>query len=197
MDMIGPALTECSPARNLRTVDVLLSEGQIQERVRQLGRQIEADFHGKPLTIVAVLTGSLIFLADLIRQIQLPLRVALLQASSYRGATTLAGVLTINEAFVPDVAGRDVLLLDDILDTGHTLATLVRRMDERGARSVRTAVLLRKVGRQQVHLEPDYCGFTIPDAFVVGYGLDYNDDYRHLPHVAILPGGSGGAGLPG
>ncbi len=79
-----------------------------------------------------------------------------------------------------------MLLLDDILDTGHTLATLVRWMSERGARSVRTAVLLRKIGRQQVHLEPDYCGFTIPDAFVVGYGLDYNDDYRHLPYVAVL-----------
>jgi hypoxanthine phosphoribosyltransferase len=167
-------------------VQILIEEAQIQARVRELGRQIEADYQGKPLTIVAVLTGSLIFLADLMRQIQLPLRVALLQASSYKGATTVAGALTINEAFMPDVAGRDVLLLDDILDTGHTLSTLVRRMGDRGARSVRTAVLLRKMGRQVVHLDPDYCGFTIPDAFVVGYGLDYADDYRHLPHVAIL-----------
>ena len=79
-----------------------------------------------------------------------------------------------------------MLLLDDILDTGHTLAALVRQMADRGARSVRTAVLLRKIGRQEVPLEPDYCGFTIPDAFVVGYGLDYNDDYRHLPYVAVL-----------
>ncbi len=167
-------------------MDVLLSEDQIQERVRQLGRQIEADYQGKPLTIVAVLTGSLILLADLIRQIQIPLRVALLQASSYRGATTSAAPLVVNEAFSPEVIGRDVLLLDDILDTGQTLSTLVRHMSDRGALSVRTAVLLRKIGRQQVPLEPDYCGFTIPDAFVVGYGLDYNDDYRHLPYVAIL-----------
>ena len=167
-------------------MDILLTEGQIQDRVRELGRQIEADYHGKPLTIVAVLTGSLIFLADLIRRIELPHRVALLQASSYRGATTVATALTINEAFLPEVADRDVLLLDDILDTGHTLATLVDRMSERGARSIRTAVLLRKIGRQEVHLEPDYCGFNIPDAFVVGYGLDYNDDYRHLPYVAVL-----------
>jgi len=167
-------------------VDILLSEAQIQQRVRQLGRQIEADYQGKPLTIVAVLTGSLILLADLIRQIQIPLRVALLQASSYKGATTTAAPLVVNEAFSPEVADRDVLLLDDILDTGQTLATLVRHMGDRGARSVRTAVLLRKIGRQQVPLEPDYCGFTIPDAFVVGYGLDYNDDYRHLPYVAIL-----------
>ena len=168
-------------------MEILITEAQIQERVRLLGRQIEADYQGKPLTIVGVLTGSLILLADLIRQMQLPLRVALLQASSYRGSTTTAGDLALNEAFAPEVVGRDVLLLDDILDTGHTLATLVEHMRDRGAHSVRTAVLLRKVGRQQVHLEPDYCGFTIPDAFVVGYGLDYNDDYRHLPYVAVLP----------
>jgi hypoxanthine phosphoribosyltransferase len=174
------------PEGNSPAVDVLISEAQIQERVGALGRQIEADYQGKPLTIVAVLTGSLILLADLIRQIELPLRVALLQASSYRGTTTTAGTLTINEAFLPDVEGRNVLLLDDILDTGHTLSTLVERMKEQRPTSVRTAVLLRKVGRQQVHLEPDYCGFAIPDAFVVGYGLDYNDDYRHLRYVAVL-----------
>ena len=95
----------------------------------------------------------------------------------------------INESFAPDVAGRDVLLLDDILDTGHTLSALVRHLADRGARSVRTAVLLRKIGRQEVPLEPDYCGFTIPDAFVVGYGLDFNDDYRHLPYVGVLKEG--------
>ncbi|MBX6314118.1 MAG: hypoxanthine phosphoribosyltransferase [Isosphaeraceae bacterium] len=168
-------------------MEILISEAQIRERLAQLGQQIAADYQGKPLTIVAVLTGSLILLADLIRQIQIPLRIGLLQASSYKGATTKAGALIINEAFAPDVAGRDVLLLDDILDTGHTLSTLVGRMHERGARSVRTAVLLRKLGRQEVQLEPDYCGFTIPDAFVVGYGLDYDDEYRHLPYVAVLP----------
>lgn len=175
--------------KGAETVQILLTEQEIQERVRELGRQIEADYQGKPLTIVAVLTGSLIILADLIRRIHLPLRVALVQASSYKGATTTAGALIINESFAPDVAGRDVLLLDDILDTGHTLATLVHRLTDRGAVSVRTAVLLRKVGRQQVHIEPDYCGFTIPDAFVVGYGLDFDDDYRHLPHIAVLDDG--------
>lgn len=168
-------------------MDVLISEAEIQDRVRELGRQIEADYQGKPLTIVAVLTGSLIVLADLIRQIGLPLRVALLQASSYKGATTTAGALVINETFAPDVAGRDVLLLDDILDTGRTLSTLVARMGDRGAHSVRTAVLLRKRGRQEVEIEPDYCGFEIPDKFVVGYGLDFNDDYRHLRYLGVLP----------
>ena len=168
-------------------MDVLISEAEIQKRVEELGRQIEADYQGKPLTIVAILTGSLIVLADLIRQIGLPLRVELLQASSYKGATTAAGTLVINESFAPDVAGRDVLLLDDILDTGRTLATLVERMKDRGAHSVRTAVLLRKLGRQEIEIEPDYCGFVIPDKFVVGYGLDFDDDYRHLRYVAVLP----------
>jgi len=167
-------------------VEILIQEAEIRARVAELGRQIAADYQGKPLTIVAVLTGSLIVLADLIRRIEIPLRVALIQASSYKGATTTARSLLINESFAPDVTGRDVLLLDDILDTGHTLATLVHRMSERGALSVRTAVLLRKIGRQEVPIEPDYCGFTIPDQFVVGYGLDYDDDYRHLPYVGVL-----------
>ncbi len=169
-------------------MEVLISEAEIQRRVAELGRQIEADYRGRALTIVAVLTGSLVLLADLIRQIRIPLRVALLQASSYKGATTTAGTLVLNEAFTPDVAGRDVLLLDDILDTGRTLSTLVARMHDRGARSVKTAVLLRKQGRQEVAIEPDYCGFPIPDKFVVGYGLDFDDEYRHLPFVGVLSG---------
>jgi len=168
------------------TVELLISESQIQDRLREMGREIEDDYRNKPLTIAAVLTGSLIALADLVRQIRIPLRIALVQASSYRGATTTATTLVINEAFAPDVTGRDVLLLDDILDTGHTLAALVQHIEDRGAASVRTAVLLRKIGRQIVPLEPNYCGFVIPDAFVVGYGLDYNDDYRHLPYVGVL-----------
>ena len=170
----------------IHDVETLISESEIQERVSVLGRQIETDYHDKPLTIVAVLTGSLIILADLIRRIRIPHRIALIQASSYRGATTTATTLVINESFAPDVVDRDVLLLDDILDTGQTLSAIVRHLSDRGARSVRTAVLLRKIGRQEVPFEPDYCGFTIPDKFVVGYGLDFNDDYRHLPYVGVL-----------
>ncbi len=167
-------------------VEPLINESEIRDRLVEMGRQIEADYQDKPLTIVAVLTGSLIALADLVRQIRIPLRIALVQASSYRGATTTATTLVINEAFAPDVSGRDVLLLDDILDTGQTLSTLVQHIRDRGAATVRTAVLLRKVGRQVVPIEPDYCGFVIPDAFVVGYGLDFNDEYRHLPYVGVL-----------
>jgi hypoxanthine phosphoribosyltransferase len=167
-------------------VEILIAESAIRDRVIELGRRIEDDYRGKPLTIVAVLTGSLILLADLVRQVRVPHRIALLQASSYRGETTSSTTLVVNESFAPDLSDRDVLLLDDILDTGQTLSALVRHVADRGARSVRTAVLLRKIGRQTVPLEPDYAGFSIPDAFVVGYGLDYNDDYRHLPYVGIL-----------
>jgi hypoxanthine phosphoribosyltransferase len=185
-----PALPESMMSTRIEdpavAVELLISESMIRDRLQAMGRQIEDDYLGKPLTIVAVLTGSLIALADLVRQIQIPLRIALVQASSYRGATTTATTLVINEGFAPDVAGRDVLLLDDILDTGNTLGALVEHIKDRGARSVRTAVLLRKIGRQIVPLEPDYCGFVIPDAFVVGYGLDYNDEYRHLPYVGVL-----------
>ena len=168
------------------SVELLINESEIRDRLVAMGRQIEADYRDKPLTIVAVLTGSLIALADLVRQIRIPLRIALLQASSYRGATTTATTLVVNEAFAPDVNGRDVLLLDDILDTGQTLSALVRHISDRGAATVRTAVLLRKIGRQVIPIEPDYCGFEIPDVFVVGYGLDFNDEYRHLPYVGVL-----------
>ncbi len=167
-------------------VEMLINESEIRDRLVDMGRQIEEDYRDKPLTIVAVLTGSLIALADLVRQIRIPLRIALLQASSYRGATTTATTLVVNEAFAPDVNGRDVLLLDDILDTGQTLSALVQHILDRGAATVRTAVLLRKVGRQVIPIEPDYCGFVIPDVFVVGYGLDFNDEYRHLPYVGVL-----------
>lgn len=169
-------------------IEVLIPESRIRDRIAELGGRISSDYAGRPLTIVGVLTGSLVALADLIRQVTIPHRIGLLQASSYRGGTT-AGELAINEAFTPDVEGRDVLLLDDILDTGRTLAALVDRIRERGAASVRTAVLLRKSGRQTEALEPDYVGFEIPDVFVVGYGLDFDDELRNLPYVGVLPGG--------
>jgi hypoxanthine phosphoribosyltransferase len=170
-------------------MDILISAERIQERVGELAEQIAADYQDRrPLTIVGVLTGSLMFLADLVRRLDLPLRIGLIQASSYRGATTTPGPLHLHAELQPDVSGRHVLLLDDILDTGRTLAHLTQHLQSLGPASVRVGVLLRKKGRQEVPLELDYCGFEIPDAFVVGYGLDYNDEYRHLPYVAILPG---------
>jgi hypoxanthine phosphoribosyltransferase len=168
-------------------MEILISAERIQKRVRELASQIAHDYRERPVTIVGVLTGSLIFLADLVRQLDLPLRIGLLQASSYRGEATSPGPLQISPELLPDVRDRHVLLLDDILDTGNTLAHLADRLRRLGASSVQVAVLLRKQGRQLVPLEPDYCGFDIPDVFVVGYGLDFNDEYRHLPYVAVLP----------
>jgi hypoxanthine phosphoribosyltransferase len=165
----------------------LISAERIQLRVAELARQITADYRDhRPVTIVGVLTGSLMFLCDLVRHLDLPLRIGLIQASSYRGPVTAPGALHVDPALLPDVRGRHVLLLDDILDTGQTLHHLVRHIHGVGAASLKVAVLLRKQGRQQVEIEPDYCGFDIPDEFVVGYGLDYNDEYRNLPYLAVL-----------
>ena len=168
-------------------MEVLIPADRIHRRVDEVAREIARDYAGRRVYVVGVLTGCLIFLADLVRQLQLPLQVHLVQASSYRGAATAPGQLTLRLDTLPDLAGRDVLVVDDILDTGQTLSRLVRHVSGLGCASLRVAVLLRKRGRQQVPFEPDYCGFDIPDAFVVGYGLDYNDEYRHLPHIAVLP----------
>jgi hypoxanthine phosphoribosyltransferase len=164
----------------------LLTTEQIRDRVAELARQITADYQGRPITILGVLTGSLMFVADLVRQLGLPTRIAFLQASSYRGATTTPGQLALQTAALPDLQGRHVLVVDDILDSGQTLSHVLDRVRSLGAASVKVAVLLRKRARLKVPLEPDYCGFDIPDVFVVGYGLDYNDEYRQLPYVGVL-----------
>jgi hypoxanthine phosphoribosyltransferase len=167
-------------------VRVILTEAEISVGIATLARQIAADYHGRPLTVLGVLTGSLIFLSDLIRRMDLPLKVGLVQASSYRGPTTSPGTLAIADLTGLEIAGRHVLLLDDIFDTGQTLSGIVAELQKLEPASLRSAVLLWKEGRQQVKLTPDYHCFRIPDVFVVGYGLDYNDEYRHLPHVAAL-----------
>src|SRR5258708_11085652 len=131
--------------------------------------------------MVGVLNGSIVLLADLIRRVELPLKIGLVQASSYRGAVTEAGALHIEMAMVPDIRGRHVLLVDDIFDTGNTLVALIEELKELGPESVRTLVLLRKHGRRVVSIEPDHVGFEIPNEFVVGYALDYQDAYRNLP----------------
>jgi hypoxanthine phosphoribosyltransferase len=167
-------------------MQILISADRIQQRVVEMARQIAADYDHRPVTIVGVLTGCLMFLADLVRHLDLPSRIGLVQASSYRGAVTVAGNLQIHPDLLPDLRGRHVLLLDDILDTGHTLHSLIAHLHTLDIATLRIAVLLRKQDRQQVPLEPDYCGFDIPNAFVVGYGLDYNDEYRQLPFIGIL-----------
>lgn len=164
----------------------LLSKEDLHDGVTRMADKIAACYENRQLTIVGVLTGSVVLMADLIRVLDLPMRVGVLQASSYRGATTTRGDLVINSELMLDVSGRDVLLVDDIFDTGHTLARTIEKMGEFGPTSVKTAVLLRKHGRQEVEYEPDFVAFDIPDEFVVGYGLDYEDMYRNLPYLAAL-----------
>lgn len=167
---------------------ILLSETQIAARLDELGRELSAAYRGRPLTVVGVLTGSLLFVADLMRKLDVPHQVGFLQASSYRSGTQ-AGTLTVNREFFPEIADRDVLLIDDIFDTGCTLCTLLELLKNAQPRSLRSAVLLWKEGTQTVALQPDYCGFKIPNEFVVGYGLDHDQNYRHLPHIAVLEAG--------
>lgn len=166
-------------------VKVLLTAEQLHAGVERLAREVQAHYQAEPVTLLGVLTGSLIFVADLIRLLDLPLRVSFVQARSYRGKATSPGELSIQADMIPDIRGRHVLLADDIFDTGRTLQGLVRHLSRMGPASVRSAVLLRKQGRQQVDLQPDHVAFDIPDRFVVGYGLDFDDHYRHLPYIAL------------
>ena len=164
----------------------LLTEDQVKQGIRRLAEQIQAHYKGKPLTIVGVLIGSVVLLADLIRLLNIPLRVELVQARSHHDGAR-PGPLAINlELLSTDIRGRDVLLVDDIFDTGNTLWELIPQIDELDPSSIRTAVLLLKQGQSKVSLKPDFVGFEIPNEFVVGYGLDYRDLYRNLPYVAIL-----------
>lgn len=163
---------------------ILVTAEQIQQSVQQVAADICRREQGRPLTVIAVMTGSIVFLADLIRKLDMPLRVGVVQTSSYQG--TKRGPLRINSDMMPDIAGRDVLLVDDIFDTGNTLFEVIAELDQFDPRSIRSAVLLLKKGKQQVSLIPDYVGFEIPDEFVVGYGLDYRDAYRNLPFLAAL-----------
>ncbi len=175
-------------------IDVLISAEQIRTAVNRVAQQISTDYHNRPLTILGVMTGSLMFLADLIRQLDMPLQVGMIQASSYRGTQTTPGTLRINADFLPRLEDRDVLLLDDIFDTGQTLSALCTHLAAPAVpsaspgkpRSLKAAVLLWKEGRQTVTMQPDYFGFRIPDQFVVGYGLDFNNEYRHLPYVGVV-----------
>lgn len=164
----------------------LLPAHQIALRVAELGRTIGEAYRGKPLTILGVLNGSVIMVADLMRSVQVPHRIGFVHASSYVGKTTEAGSLSVGLSLLPDIEGRDVLLVDDIFDTGRTLVRLIEELRVYRPASIRTAVLLWKQGRCEVGVTPDYFGFQIPNAFVVGYGLDYDDDYRHLPNIAVL-----------
>lgn len=164
---------------------VLLSEEAIRRRVGLMAREITRDFAGRETAVVAMLNGSVLFLADLIRHLPIPLRLDFIGVSSY-GAGTTGGKLVFTKELRMDVQGRDVLLVDDILDTGRTLDRVVGVLRSHRPRRLRTCVLLDKPSRRLVKLRADYVGFTIPDEFVVGYGMDFAERYRNLPFIGIL-----------
>jgi hypoxanthine phosphoribosyltransferase len=170
---------------------VLLTADELSSGIDRLAAAVRSDVleaasSGRPLAVIGVLTGSLMVVADLIRRLEGPVRVSMVWASSYRGTATTPGRLDLRLDLLPDLTGQDVLVVDDIFDTGRTLEALVAELGRRGAARVRSLVLLRKTGRSEVAIEPDFVGFDIPDVFVVGYGLDFDGAWRHLSHVAAL-----------
>ena len=165
---------------------VLISRGRIARRVRELGRQITRDFHGEPLLLVGVLKGACIFLADLSREIGLDATFDFLAAASYGNSADTSGQVRLLTDLDTSVEGRNVILVEDILDTGVTLNYLARLLRERNPKTLRVAALLDKADRRVLPFEADYLGFRIPNRFVVGYGLDYAEKYRNLRDVCVV-----------
>lgn len=167
-------------------LEILLSEEQIASRVRELGRQISHDYQGQQLLIVGILKGAAIFCADLIRQVEIPLAIDFMAVSSYGASTRSSGVIRILKDLEEDLPEYHVLLVEDIVDTGLTLRYLKDYLQRRNPASLKICVLLDKPSRRKVGIDIDYRGFEIPDAFVVGYGLDYNEQYRNLSYISVL-----------
>jgi hypoxanthine phosphoribosyltransferase len=166
---------------------ILLDADQIAAKVAELGRRISADYAGRELTLVSVLKGSLPFMADLMRAITIPIRIDLMEVSSYGGQTTeSSGLVRILKDLSASIDGRDVLLVEDIIDTGLTLNYLMRYLRGKNPRSLRICALLDKPARRLVDIPIEYVGFAIPDQFVVGYGLDFGELYRNLRYVGVL-----------
>ena len=165
---------------------ILFSEEELKQRVKELGEQIASDYQGKEPILITVLRGSYIFMADLSRAIDLPCVIDFMSVSSYGKGTTSSGQVKIIKDLSENIEGRDVIVVEDILDSGNTLSSLLEILETRKPASVRLCTLLDKPERRVRDISADYCGFTIPDAFVVGYGLDYAEKYRNLPYVGIL-----------
>lgn len=165
---------------------ILFSEEQLKARVREIAGQIDRDFAGKEPMLISVLRGSFIFMADLMRSITLPCTVDFMAVSSYGAGTTSSGQVKITKDLSESIEGRDIIVVEDILDSGNTLSYLLQLLQARSPASVRLCTLLDKPSRRTKEVELHYSGFTIPDYFVVGYGLDYAEKYRNLPYIGIL-----------
>lgn len=166
---------------------ILIHTTTILSRIDEIAAQITADFQNKELTVIAVLNGALMFMADLLRRIPLPLKLDCISVASYHGGTQSAGTITFDQLSMPDVNGRDILIVDDILDSGLTLHSICEKLRaETNPGSIKICVLLRKTKERVRPVEADYIGFDIADEFVVGYGLDYDERYRNLPFIGVL-----------
>jgi hypoxanthine phosphoribosyltransferase len=186
-----PVAAEHSDAQAMdEEIDRILYEAEaIQGRIEELAARITEDYRGKELTVVAVLTGALIFTADLLRRVPLPLKLDCVSVASYHGATETSGEVKFDQLSLPDIGGRHVLIVDDILDSGLTLDAIMAKFQRECAPlSVRICVLLSKQRRRRKEIAADYVGFEIEDEFVVGYGMDYLERYRNLPFIGVLKG---------
>jgi hypoxanthine phosphoribosyltransferase len=166
--------------------EILIPENQIQKKVKQLGEQISQDYAGKELFLIGILKGAIIFLADLVRYIKVPMLIDFIAISSYGVSTESSGVVRILKDLDENIEKKDVLIVEDIVDTGLTLDYLLRMLQSRKPASLKVCTLLNKKERRKIKVPIDYCGFNIPDKFVVGYGLDFNGLYRNIPYILVL-----------
>ncbi|WP_410208596.1 hypoxanthine phosphoribosyltransferase [Fusobacterium sp.] len=167
------------------TIKTLLTRETVENRIKELAKEIEKDYKGKELLVIGLLKGSVVFMTDLIKEMDLPLVIDFMSVSSYSG-TTSTGVIKILKDTDIDVKGKDVLIVEDIIDTGLTLSRVKKMLIERGTKTLKICTLLDKPSRRTVDMKGDYVGFEIPDEFVVGYGLDYDQHHRNLPYIGIV-----------
>lgn len=166
-----------------RKPKVLFNEEQIAERVKGLGEQISKDYEGKDIIVISLLRGSFVFAADLVRAITVPVNVDFMTTSSYGYGERTSGIVEIIHDVRTDVRDKDVLVVDDIMDSGNTMKEVVDYIKQKGPKSIKTCVMLDKPSRREADISPDYVGFSIPDVFIVGYGLNYGDFYRNIPYI--------------
>ena len=171
-------------------ISVLIPEEKITERVQEIARQIEADFHGEPVHLIGILKGSVFFVCELAKRLTLPVTIDFMQVSSYGDGTKSTGVVRISKDTDEGLVGKNTIIVEDIVDSGRTLSYLLKLLKERKPKSLKLCTLLDKPSRRVVDVDVDYVGFQIPDKFVVGFGLDYAQKYRNLPYVGVVePGG--------
>ena len=174
---------------NKDVAKILVSEEELDEITTRLAKEIDRDYSGedKRLVLVCILKGSIVFMGDLMKKITVPLEIDCMKASSYGAGTVTTGTVNIHLDLIrPDLDKCDLLIIEDIIDSGVTLSYLTKYLKGKGAKSVRTCTLLDKPSRRKTDMKPDYCGVVIPDEFVIGYGLDYDERYRALPYVGVL-----------